>query len=43
VACHRSLYLTAIGVGHGSPDDRLHARRLLTRTAPGWACCPLEP
>jgi hypothetical protein len=43
VAGHRYLYLTAIDVGHGSPTDRLPARRLLTRTAPGWSCCPREP
>jgi hypothetical protein len=25
------------------PDDRLHDRRLFTRTAPGWSFCTLVP
>ena len=37
------LYPTEIDVWHGSPDDRLHDRRLFTRTATGWSCCPLVP
>jgi pyridoxamine 5'-phosphate oxidase len=31
------LYPTEIDVWHGSPDDRLHDRRLFTRTATGWS------
>jgi len=34
---------TASDVWHDSSDDRLHNRRLLTRTAPGWSCCTLVP
>jgi pyridoxine/pyridoxamine 5'-phosphate oxidase len=37
------LYPTEIDVWHGSPDDRLHDRRLFTRTATGWSCCTLMP
>ena len=35
------LYPTEIDVWHGSPDDRLHDRRLFPRTATGWSFCTL--
>ena len=40
-----SLYPTEIDVWHGSPDpeDRLHDRRLFTRTDAGWSFCTLVP
>ncbi len=37
------LYPTEIDVWHGSPEDRLHDRRLCTRTDTGWSCCTLVP
>lgn len=37
------LYPTEIDVWHGSPEDRLHDRRLFTRTATGWSCETLVP
>jgi len=37
------LYPTEIDVWHGSPDDRLHDRRLCTRTDTGWSWCTLVP
>ena len=37
------LYPTEIDVWHGSPDDRLHDRRLFTRTDTGWSFCTLTP
>jgi len=37
------LYPTEIDVWHDAPDDRLHDRRLLTRTATGWSFCTLVP
>ena len=37
------LYPTEIDVWHDSPDDRLHDRRLFTRTATGWSFCTLTP
>lgn len=37
------LYPTEIDVWHGSPEDRLHDRRLCTRTDAGWSCCTLVP
>jgi pyridoxamine 5'-phosphate oxidase len=41
----RGVYLfpTEIDVWHGSPEDRLHDRRLFTRTATGWSSCTLVP
>jgi pyridoxamine 5'-phosphate oxidase len=37
------LYPTEIDAWHGSPEDRLHDRRLFTRTAAGWSSCTLVP
>jgi pyridoxamine 5'-phosphate oxidase len=37
------LYPTEIDVWHGSPEDRLHHRRLFTRTDSGWSSCILVP
>lgn len=37
------LYPTEIDVWHGSPEDRLHDRRLYTRTDTGWSYCTLVP
>ena len=37
------LYPTEIDVWHGSPEDRLHDRRLFTRTDTGWSWCTLVP
>jgi pyridoxamine 5'-phosphate oxidase len=37
------LYPTEIDVWHGSSEDRLHDRRLFTRTATGWSSCTLVP
>lgn len=37
------LYPITIDVWHGSPDDRLHDRRLFTRTATGWNSRVLVP
>jgi pyridoxamine 5'-phosphate oxidase len=37
------LYPTEIDVWHGSPEDRLHDRRLFTRTEAGWSYCTLVP
>jgi pyridoxamine 5'-phosphate oxidase len=37
------LYPTEIDVWHGSPADRLHDRRLFTRTETGWSFCTLVP
>jgi len=37
------LYPTEIDVWHRSPEDRLHDRRLFTRTDTGWSCCTLVP
>jgi pyridoxamine 5'-phosphate oxidase len=37
------LYPTEIDVWHGSPEDRLHDRRLFTRTEAGWTSCTLVP
>jgi len=39
------LYPTEIDVWHGSPnaEDRLHDRRLFTRTDAGWSFCTLVP
>jgi len=41
----RGVYLspTEIDVWHGSPEDRLHDRRLYTRTDTGWSYCTLVP
>jgi pyridoxamine 5'-phosphate oxidase len=38
-----SLSPTEIDVWHGSPEDRLHDRRLYTRTDTGWSYCTLVP
>jgi pyridoxamine 5'-phosphate oxidase len=37
------LFPTEIDVWHGSPEDRLHDRRLFTRSATGWSFCTLVP
>lgn len=37
------LYPTEIDVWHGSPEDRLHDRRLFTRNENGWSFCTLTP
>jgi pyridoxine/pyridoxamine 5'-phosphate oxidase len=37
------LYPLTIDVWHGSPVDRLHHRRLFTRTATGWSSSVLVP
>ncbi len=37
------VYPTKVDVWHGSPDDRLHDRRLFTRTSTGWSCRVLVP
>jgi pyridoxamine 5'-phosphate oxidase len=37
------LYPLEIDVWHGSPEDRLHDRRLFTRTDTGWSYCTLVP
>jgi len=39
------LYPTEVDVWHGSPEpeDRLHDRRLFTRTDTGWSFCTLVP
>ena len=37
------LYPTRIDAWHGSPVDRLHDRRLFTRTEAGWSCEILVP
>lgn len=37
------LFPTEIDVWHGSPEDRLHDRRLYTRTSTGWSFCTLVP
>jgi pyridoxamine 5'-phosphate oxidase len=37
------LYPAEIDVWHGSPEDRLHDRRLFTRTATGWSFSTLVP
>ena len=37
------LYPTQIDIWHGSPEDRLHDRRLCTRTDTGWSCQTLVP
>jgi pyridoxamine 5'-phosphate oxidase len=37
------LYPMEIDVWHGSPEDRLHDRRLFTRTESGWSFCTLVP
>ncbi|MDH3604978.1 MAG: pyridoxamine 5'-phosphate oxidase family protein [Candidatus Tectomicrobia bacterium] len=37
------LYPTRIDAWHGSPLDRLHDRRLFTRTDVGWSCEILVP
>jgi pyridoxamine 5'-phosphate oxidase len=37
------LYPLEIDVWHGSPEDRLHDRRLCTRTEAGWSSCTLVP
>jgi pyridoxamine 5'-phosphate oxidase len=37
------LYPMTIDVWHGSPVDRLHDRRLFTRTETGWRSCVLVP
>ena len=37
------LYPMTIDVWHGSPADRLHDRRLFTRTETGWHSCILVP
>ena len=37
------FYPTEIDVWHGSPEDRLHDRRLCTRTETGWSFCTLVP
>jgi pyridoxamine 5'-phosphate oxidase len=37
------LYPAEIDVWHGSPEDRLHDRRLYTRTDTGWSYCTLVP
>jgi pyridoxamine 5'-phosphate oxidase len=37
------LYPTEIDVWHGSPEDRLHDRRLCRRTADGWTFQILVP
>lgn len=41
----RGIYLfpTGIDVWHGSPEDRLHDRRLFTRTEAGWSSRTLVP
>jgi len=41
----RGVYLApmSIDVWHGSPIDRLHDRRLFTRTDQGWSSCVLVP
>jgi pyridoxamine 5'-phosphate oxidase len=41
----QGVYLspTEIDVWHGSPEDRLHDRRLFTRTSTGWTFCTLVP
>lgn len=37
------LFPTEVDVWHGSPDDRLHDRRLCTRTDAGWTAVVLVP
>ena len=37
------LYPMEIDVWHGSPEDRLHDRRLFTRDDAGWSSCTLVP
>jgi pyridoxamine 5'-phosphate oxidase len=37
------LFPTEIDVWHGSPDDRLHDRRLFTRSESGWTYQTLVP
>ncbi|ETX08348.1 pyridoxamine 5'-phosphate oxidase family protein [Candidatus Entotheonella palauensis] len=37
------LYPMTIDAWHGSPDDRLHDRRLFTRTEQGWRSSVLVP
>jgi pyridoxamine 5'-phosphate oxidase len=37
------LFPTEIDVWHGSPEDRLHDRRLFTRTEAGWSYHTLVP
>jgi pyridoxamine 5'-phosphate oxidase len=37
------VYPTRIDAWHGSPADRLHDRRLFTRTEAGWSCEILVP
>jgi pyridoxine/pyridoxamine 5'-phosphate oxidase len=37
------LYPTEIDVWHGSAEDRLHDRRLFTRTENGWSFTTLVP
>jgi pyridoxamine 5'-phosphate oxidase len=37
------LYPTEIDAWHGSPEDRLHDRRLFTRTENGWSFTTLTP
>ncbi|MGE3540556.1 MAG: pyridoxal 5'-phosphate synthase [Candidatus Tectimicrobiota bacterium] len=37
------LYPTEVDVWHGSPEDRLHDRRLWTRTDGGWTAVVLVP
>ena len=37
------LFPTEIDVWHGSPEDRLHDRRLCTRSATGWSFRTLVP
>jgi len=37
------LFPTEIDVWHGSPEDRLHDRRLFTRTEAGWSSRTLVP
>ncbi len=37
------LFPTEIEIWHGSPEDRLHDRRLFTRTSGGWSFCVLVP
>lgn len=41
----RGIYLDpmVVDVWHGSPADRLHDRRLFTRTETGWTSCVLVP
>jgi pyridoxamine 5'-phosphate oxidase len=41
----QGVYLSPmeIDVWHGSPEDRLHDRRLFTRTESGWSFCTLVP